>query len=266
MGWTSFIAPVLGALGGFGEAKAGAEAQEYGSEQDAESRKYVADIQKQIAELQIYGNKYSAEIARLSNLETAARQYPGQMKTGQSLSEYLQSKIGTGLSGEEKGLYRSMGSTAIEKGIAGALEEAETTYASQGLRGGSVAERLGQISGSRPELYGSLENKIMEADMGVREQNIAQTLSFLQTSAAPQSSGYPGGESAETVGGGASVVPSGGGYAASNPVWNPPTFNQPVAVAAPAHRQINPVLQNPVASQSPGRQIGEFYYEGAGGR
>lgn len=193
----------------------------YAAQASAEAQQYIADIQLQIANLNVGSATYQADMQRLTALETAAMQYPGQMETGQNLADYLDERIGLGLTDVEQQLYRTKGKGMIEKGIAAGTEGIETTYASQGLRGGAVAEAVGGLESQRPELYGGLESRIMEADIGAREQNISQALAFLQTSAAPRS---PTGESVQPTTP-VAAPPAGGGL----PGGPTPAY-QPVSV------------------------------------
>lgn len=122
------------------------------------------DSDEMMAEAQKTGGRYA---------------YPGQKKIASMLSPYLWESLGTGLTKEEKSMYRGAGKTSIMQGIKSARNRASSTYASQGLRGGRVADVLTRIDESAIPAMAKLETDIMSTDIGLKRKRISDILQFL---------------------------------------------------------------------------------------
>lgn len=153
---------------------------------------------------------------KISSAFGAKYAYPGQKALGGKISSYLWENLNTGLTEGEKRLMRGAGKTSILQGVRSAKAGTSRSAASQGLRGGSIANILANIDKSKISAFGKLETDIQTADINTKRQNIKDILTYLSLSA-----GY--GEDAGSSSGGnsqiASIVNSlyggGGGSAAS---------------------------------------------------
>jgi hypothetical protein len=119
------------------------------------------------------------DVARIQ----APRAYPGQKGIAKMLAPYLWENIDVGLTEKEKNLYRGEGLTGILQGAKGARRTASRTAASQGLRGGSIANILSDITESTIPARGKLESTIMTADILRKRKRIQDILAFLNLKA-----------------------------------------------------------------------------------
>ncbi|GAG59155.1 unnamed protein product [marine sediment metagenome] len=107
------------------------------------------------------------------------KKYPYQTALAKEFGSYMTERIGTGLSPEEKTLYRSTGRGAISEALVAEKGRVAGEYGAQGLRGGAVAGALRRVGEGRAPAMAGVETAIMGADIAAREQTIAQVLQFL---------------------------------------------------------------------------------------
>lgn len=105
--------------------------------------------------------------------------YPGQYKIAEGLGDYLWENIDTGLTADEKGFMRGAGKSKILTQSLGAKKVAKRQAASQGLRGGSIADIINDITAAEIPAIGSLETEIMALDVNQKRKRISDLLSFL---------------------------------------------------------------------------------------
>jgi hypothetical protein len=113
----------------------------------------------------------------------ARKSYPGQKQIASTLAPYLWENLETGLTEKEKTQYRSTGKTSILQQTKGQQDKASNILASQGLRGGRVADMLSRIGESSLPQFTKLENDIMNVDQAKKNKRIADILTFLSLQA-----------------------------------------------------------------------------------
>jgi hypothetical protein len=136
----------------------------------------AGEAQEDIAKMQIAS---SEKIAQAS----LQRAYPGQKSIAKLLGPYLMENLGVGLTEKEKETYRGAGRTGILKGVQSAQRGASKILASQGLRGGRVADILSDIGETSIPQFARLESDISQQDIGLKRQRIQDVLGFLNLKA-----------------------------------------------------------------------------------
>jgi hypothetical protein len=161
---------------------------------DIQRLKNIADLDiaeinsltsREIANLQAQTGMDIAKINNYAQLMAVPTALEGQDVVARALGEDISGRVGVGLTEEEKQVYRGAGRTGIDTAIKGQLEKAKQILASQGLRGGSVADILGDIELSQVGEYAGLESNIMQADIAKKAGNIQEALAFMNLRGAP---------------------------------------------------------------------------------
>jgi len=136
------------------------------------------------AAIESYQDRDQASINRNTSLQMANLQsgkaYPGQGKLAAELAPYLWENINTGLTPEEKKLYYNQGKTSILQADKSNRGQASKIFASQGLKGGSIANLLASTNASE---FTKLNNNIMLADINKKNMRIEDILKFLSLKA-----------------------------------------------------------------------------------
>lgn len=149
--------------------------------------KDIAKIQGQtardVAEIRTTGARNVAEIQALTAGDIAAgaarRTFPGQRSLAKNVAPFLWENIDVGLTEKEKEHYRDTGRTNILKGIESTKRGVTRAAASQGLRGGAVADIVSGVYESQYPLFGKLESDITSMDISRKKQRVAELLAFL---------------------------------------------------------------------------------------
>ncbi len=125
---------------------------------------------KRMAKAQVESSKISARTQRV---------FPGQKKLAEILAPFLAENLDVGLTEEEKDVYRTTGREAVDKATRGSVRNVERGAASQGLRGGSIANIISNLYEERAPAYGAVESDIMGMDIAHKRKRIADILGFL---------------------------------------------------------------------------------------
>jgi len=145
----------------------------------------------------------SDEVEAQSKIQSAAfgarYAYPGQKALGGKVSNYLWENLGLGLTESEKRLMRGSGRTSIMQGVKSATGDTRKQAASQGLRGGAIANILANINQSKVPAFAKLESDISSKDMTLKRERMKDILTYLGLSA-----GY--GEDAGSSGSGNATI------------------------------------------------------------
>ena len=119
------------------------------------------------------------DVARIQ----AAKAYPGQKTVAKALAPYLWENVDTGLTEQEKTQYRSTGKTNILQQVRGTQKQTSNIFASQGLKGGRVADMLAGISESAFPEFARLESNIFGLDQAKKDKRMKDILDFLNLKA-----------------------------------------------------------------------------------
>lgn len=113
----------------------------------------------------------------------AKKIYPEQKELASKLGPYLSENLGIGLTQQEKDLYRGEAKTSILQGAKAAKRSISDIMASQGLRGGAVADRIAKTDESTLPQFASFENMMAQLDIKKKRQSIQDIINFLALSA-----------------------------------------------------------------------------------
>jgi hypothetical protein len=103
--------------------------------------------------------------------------YMGQSSFMETLAPYIEENL-KGLTTQEWDLYRGEGRDAIATAAKGASQEISTLAASQGLKGGSIANILAGTAESQIPAFAGLETEIAKIDIEKKSQSIQDALAF----------------------------------------------------------------------------------------
>jgi len=109
---------------------------------------------------------------------TQRKAYPGQKLLASKLAPYLWENLGIGLTEEEKSTMRGAGRTGILQSIKANRMKISDIYASQGLRGGTVASAL-KSAGDITKPFAELESGISMQDINLKRKRISDIINFL---------------------------------------------------------------------------------------
>lgn len=109
----------------------------------------------------------------------AKKAYPGQKDLATNLAPYLWENLDVGLTGQEKQEFRGMGRTAVDTSIRGQRRGVKTNAATQGLRGGTIADMVAGVNSQQTPAYAGLETNISALDQQVKKKRMDDILKFL---------------------------------------------------------------------------------------
>lgn len=141
---------------------------------------------KQQADIAESGYSAQVESAKIQ----APKAYPGQKELATKLAPYLWENLDIGLTEQEKNVYRGEAKTPVLQALKSLTGETSKYAASQGLRGGSIADILSRIEEQKLPAFAQIESNIMKSDIAKKQTRIADILAFLDLKA---------GESEESV-------------------------------------------------------------------
>ena len=111
----------------------------------------------------------------------ARKSYPGQHKIAKSLAPFLWENLDVGLTEQEKQTFRGAGRTSVLQGNASTRGQVTKTAASQGLRGGTIAEMLSRINPAQG--FSEVESGISQQDILLKRKRMDDILKFLSLEA-----------------------------------------------------------------------------------
>ena len=105
--------------------------------------------------------------------------YAGQKDLAKNVAPYLWENLEVGLTEQEKQGFRGAGRTSIADTLLGTKRKASSSAASQGLKGGSIANILSGIDEQKVGAFAGLESDIAGLDMARKKTRMDELQNFL---------------------------------------------------------------------------------------